>query len=631
MGSNIFNIGLTGLNAAQAHLATAGHNISNAATPGYHRQRVELQTAPGQGSADGFFGAGVDISTVSRIYSSFLDNQLVAAQGRQSYLDAYRDEIAQIDNLLADTNSGLTPALSEFFNTVQEVAADPESAASRQAMLSGAQTLVGRFRALEARVSQMHEAANRQVTELVTSINGLSAEVARLNQSVVMAEAGFGGHAANDLRDQRDKVVADLIQLTGGTTVTQSDGSINVMIGNGQNIVVGSTAMALTTASSRDDSKRLDIAYASGSGSSAVITSALTGGKLGAILGFQNDTLTATLNGLGRIGIALASDFNQQHRLGQDLNGAAGGDFFTVPTPALLARVGNAGTAALTATLVDASALTISDYRIEYGASGYTVTRLADGTASVYASLPQTVDGVRIALGSGAPANGDSFLLQPTRTGGRDLAVQLGDGALIAAAAPISSAANVANTGTGAISAGRVNAPPPTDPNLLQPVTITFTSAGTFDVSGTGTGNPTGVAYVSGGTIGYNGWTVSISGTPRAGDSFTIRPNVGGVSDNRNATLLAALQTRISVGGSASYQGAYSQTVAAVGTQTRELQVAATAQEAFVAQTRTAQQSLSGVNLDEEAANLIRYQQMYQACGKMIEIASKLFDSLLAI
>ena len=631
MGGNIFNIGLTGLNAAQSQLATAGHNIANASTPGFHRQRVELQNNFPQASGDGFFGTGVDVSTVRRVYSEFLDNQVAVAVGRQAYLDAYRDEISQIDNLLADTNSGLTPALSEFFNAVQEVGTDPESAATRQGMLSGAATMVSRFRALDARISKMYEAANGHVTDLVTSINGLATEIARLNQSIVVAEGASGGHAANDLRDQRDAVIQELNKLTGTTTITQRDGSINVMIGSGQNLVVGNQALALSTSVSREDPKRLEIGYSTTAGTS-IITASLTAGELGAVLAFQRDSLAPTLSNLGRIGIALAFAFTPQHRLGQDLNGAAGIEFFPVPTPTLIARTGNTGSGVLSAAVTNASALTTSDYRIVYNAGNYTVTRLSDATATVYASLPQTIDGVRVALASGTPANGDSFLLQPTRNGARDIAVRLVDGAQIAAAAPIRGAAGTANTGTALISAGVVNGPPPTHVNLLQPVTITFTGPGTYDVSGTGTGNPTGLAYTPGGTISYNGWSVTLSGAPRAGDTFTVTANAGGVSDNRNASLLAGLQSTKTIGGgAATYQGAYSQSVAAVGAKTREVQVAAKAQESLVNQTQAAQQSLSGVNLDEEAANLIRYQQVYQACGKMIEIASKLFDTLLSI
>ncbi|MCC6535466.1 MAG: flagellar hook-associated protein FlgK [Burkholderiales bacterium] len=631
MGGNVFNIGLTGLNAAQANLVTTGHNIANAATPGFHRQRVELQSSFPQPSGDGMFGTGVDVHTITRVYSDFLDGQVAAAQGRLAYLETYRDQIAQIDNLLADPNAGLTPALAEFFTTVQEVGADPEAAATRQGMLSGAATLVSRFQALETHLSAMYRAANSQVTDLVTSINGLAKEIAGLNHGIVVAEASGGTHAANDLRDQRDAIIAQLNTLTGATTATQTDGSINVMIGNGQNLVVGDIALSLAVAVSKEDTRRLEIGYAGANGTS-IITSSLSGGSLGAVLAFQRDGIDPTLNALGRVATALAFTFNAQHRLGQDLNGAAGGDFFSVPAPNVVARATNSGNAVVAASLVDAGALTTSDYRVTFNAGSYTVTRLSDASTSVYASLPQSVDGVRIALASGAPANGDSFLVQPTRGGARGIALALIDGAQIAAAAPIRTGAGSANTGKAAIDGGSVNAPPPPDPNLLQPVTFTFTAANTFDVTGAGTGNPSGVAYVSGGAITYNGWTVAISGVPRAGDTFTITPNAGGVSDNRNANRLAMLQTAKTIGGAATtYQGAYSQAVASVGAKTREVDVAAAAQQTLVSQTEMAQQGLSGVNLDEEAANLIRYQQMYQACGKLIEIASKLFDSLLAL
>ncbi len=629
--SSMFNIGLTGLNAAQRNLATTGHNIANAATPGYHRQRVELQNAYPLATGDGFIGTGVDVQTVTRIYSEFLESQVAVAQGRLAYLESYRDQISQIDNLLADPNSGLSPAIEEFFAGAQQVAADPDSPVTRQAMLSGAATIVGRFRALETRLSEMFEAANNQIRGLVTGVNSLAQKIADLNQNILEAEAVGGSHAANDLRDQRDAIISELNRLTGATTARQADGSINVMIGSGQNLVIGSKALSVSAVVSAADPKRLDIGYNTG-GTLSIITASLTGGQLGAALAFQRDGVDASLNALGRVAAALAFTFNQQHRLGQDLNGALGGDFFTMPVPEVAARATNAGSGVLTASLVDAAALTTSDYRVSYNAGNYTVTRLADSTSSVFASLPQTVDGVRIALASGTPANGDTFLVQPTRSAAKNIGVALTDGTQIAAAAPIRTAAALTNTGSATVSAGAVVGPPPTNANLLQPVSITFTSATAFNVGGTGTGNPTGVAYTPGAPISFNGWTISLSGAPRAGDVFTITQNTNGVSDNRNAALLAGLQTAKTIAGAtATYQSAYSQSVASVGAKTRAAQIAGAAQETLVQQTEAAQQSLSGVNLDEEAANLIRYQQMYQASGKMIEIASKLFETLLAI
>ncbi|RPI42704.1 MAG: flagellar hook-associated protein FlgK, partial [Betaproteobacteria bacterium] len=343
---SVFTIGLTGLNAAQANLVTTGHNIANASTPGYHRQRVEVQSNFPQPTGDGFLGTGVDVRTVSRIYSDFLDGQVAAAQGRLAYLETYRDQIAQIDNLLADPNSGLTPALAEFFNTVSEVSADPDSAPTRQGMLSGAAALVSRFRSIESRLSSMYLAVNGEITDMVTSINGLAVEIAALNRNIVTAEAAGGSHAANDLRDQRDAIVAQLNKLTGATSATQADGSINIMIGNGQNLVVGDIALSLAASVSREDSRRLEIGYAGVSGTS-IITTSLTGGQLGAMLAFQRDAVDPALNSLGRVASVLAATFNDQHRLGQDLNGMAGTDFFTLGAPIVVQRANNAGTAVL--------------------------------------------------------------------------------------------------------------------------------------------------------------------------------------------------------------------------------------------------------------------------------------------
>jgi len=297
--------------------------------------------------------------------------------------------------------------------------------------------------------------------------------------------------------------------------------------------------------------------------------------------------------------------------------------------PAVTAKTTNTGTLAVTAAVSNIAGLTTSDYRLAWTGANYTVTRLSDNTVTTYATLPQTIDGVTIS-GAGAPAAGDSFLIQPTRNAARAIGLALSDASAVAAAAPIRTAAGAANTGTGAISAGAVNPPPPPNVNLQQPVTITFTGPATFNVAGAGTGNPAGVAYTPGGNISYNGWTLQISGTPAAGDTFTVAANTGGVADGRNALLLADLQTQSTLaGGTASYQGAYSQIVSAVGNQAREADVSAKAQASLVSEAQKAQQSLSGVNLDEEAANLLRYQQAYQASGKMLQIATSLFQSIL--
>jgi len=631
MGSGIFGIGVSGLNAAQAGLVTTGHNIANANTPGYHRQGIVQSTPVPLFTGSGFFGQGVNVQNVLRSYSEFLEGQVIRSEARSGYLSTYGAQLAQIDGMLADPAAGLSPALQEFFSSVQDVAANPASVPSRQALLSGGEALVARFQSMDARLVEMFNGVNTQIASTVTGINAYAQEIASLNGRIVVAQSN-PAQAPNDLLDQRDRMVAELNRLVGTTAVVQGDGTVNVFIGNGQNLVVGSQSFRLSTAPSVDDPTRMDVAYQIGTSSVRITPENLGAGSLGGLLAFRSGPLEEARSTLGRVAMGLARSFNDQHRLGQDLNGALGTGFFTEPQPAVTARANNTGNAVIGAALADVSALTTSAYRLSYDGTAYSLTRLSDNSTTTYASLPQTVDGLALTLASGTAAAGDTFLIEPTRYAARDFALALRDPAKIAAAAPVRTTGALANTGSAAISAGEVNAPPPPSANLQQPVTITFTSAGTFDVSGTGTGNPAGVAYVSGGSISYNGWTVRITGTPAAGDTFTIGPNSGGTADNRNASLLAGLQTRNTLaGGTASYQSAYSQLTGSIGSAMRQNQVSAAAQNNLAEQARQTQQSLSGVNLDEEAANLIRYQQAYQASGKVIEIASRLFDTLLGI
>lgn len=639
MGTSILNIGVSGLSAAQAGLLTTGHNIANAATPGYNRQQIVQTTNTPQFSGAGFLGQGTNVTNVQRIYSQFLAAQVSSASTQAAQYQTYSNEISQLDNLLADPNAGLSPALQDFFNAVSEVSANPASIPARQAMLSSAQALVGRFQSVDSRLNEIRDGVNGQITSSVGAINSLAQQVADLNQRIVVAQAAGPRHQANDLLDQRDQLVAELNQQIRVTTTSNDDGSVNLFVGNGQALVVGMQTSSLTVTPAVDDVTRMEVGIVGAGG--AVIRmpeSLITGGALGGLIAFRRETLEPAINSVGRVAIGFAQTFNDQHNLGQDLTGALGGDMFSIASPLELSSSLNTGTANIAATLSSVNDLTGSDYRLTYDGTNYTLTRISDfksWTAASPASLPPGSEpqGFTLSLTSGTPAAGDAFLIQPTRQGAKMISVLIGDARNIAAAAPIRAGAAIGNTGTGSISAGSVNTPPPTNANLQQTVSITFDNPPTtFSVNGTGTGNPVNVAYTAGADITYNGWTVQISGTPSAGDTFTLEANSSGVSDNRNALLLGQLQSaQTLLGGTASYQSAYSQIVSTVGNKAREVEVGVTAQQNLVQQAQDAQQSLSGVNLDEEAANLLRYQQQFQASGKMIDIAGKLFEQILAL
>ncbi len=632
MSSGLFGIGLSGLNAAQAGLLTTGHNISNAATPGFNRQQVLQSNSTPQLSGAGYFGTGVDVDTVRRIYSQFLDQQVVSSQARSSELDSYYAQLRQLDNVLADPSMGLSPVLQTFFAAVQDVATHPANAASRQSLLSAASMLDSRFELIDNRFRELRAGVDADIQSTIGTVNTYASEIARLNQAIVLAKGLSGGHPPNDLLDQRDRLVLDLNKLIRATTVPQDDGSLNVFIGNGQPLVAGVDTLRLVAVRDSQDSSRMTVGFQTPGGVTQLPESTLGGGSLGGLLAFRAQALDATQNALGRVAVVLAERFNAQHRLGQDLSGVLGGNFFSVAAPTVIAATGNTGNAMLSAAYADAGALTASDYRIAFDGANYTITRLSDSTQTVTGALPATLDGFTLTLASGAFAAGDSFVVRPTRDGAAGLSLLIGDPARIAAAAPIRTAQAATNTGTGSISGGSVNPPPPVDANLQQPVTINFTGPNTFDVTGAGTGNPVGLAYVPGQDISFNGWTVQISGAPAAGDSFTVGPNTGGIADNRNALLLGALQTAMLVGnGSASLQSAYAALVGDVGRRTNELEVTSRAEATLLGQHTAARESFSGVNLDEEAANLVRYQQAYQAAGKVLQVAATMFETILEI
>ena len=391
----------------------------------------------------------------------------------------------------------------------------------------------------------------------------------------------------------------------------------------------------LKAVQSLSDPSKLEVAYGSGASVIRVQQSSFQGGNLEGLLAFRSESLDVAQNALGRVALVLADTFNQQHKLGQDLNGALGGNFFTQAVPLVNSNTTNTGTATISASVASSLALTGSDYSLRFdGGTAYTLTRLSDNSVTAFATLPQTVDGLTIATTAGALA-GDSYLIRPTVNGARDITVVISDTAKIAAAAPIRTNASLANIGSGRISAGTVNAVFPVNVNLQQPVSIVFDSPPTtFTVTGTGIpGSPVaGVAYTEGAPITYNGFTLQITGAPVAGDTFTVTGNTNGTADNRNVLLLANLQTKNTVaGGTASYQGAYAQLVSQVGNKTRELELTSLAQTSMVNQIVQSQQSVSGVNLDEEAANLLRYQRAYQAAGRVIQVANTLFDTLLSL
>ena len=672
MATGIISTGISALQAAQLGLLTTEHNIANAHTAGFSRQRTIQAANIAMLTGSGFVGQGTHVATIERMYDRFLTEQVNRTQTASSELDVYYAQISQIDNMLADANAGVSPALQDFFSGLQQVAANPSQLPARQALVSSAQALVARYQGLGDRISQMADGVNSQLTTTVATINSYSEQIASLNQNILLARSSIN-QPPNDLMDQRDQLVLELNKLVRVTTTTNSDGSFNVYVGNGQQLVTGSQVTRMTAEPSVADASRFAIGLRNASGTQELPESLITGGTLGGLLGFRSGSLDRVANDLGRNAASLALTFNAQNALGQDVLGNIAGDasfvgqFFNEPTPKVVASSANpaASPDVSVAYSVPAFAgnfytdLTGSDYRLRYDGADLKLTRLSDNytwtalgatdVSDMNAVLAADSAGPQgFVLNSaalvGATAAGASYLIQPTRDAARNISVNAAiatDPRRVAAAAPIRTQAGDRNTGAATISAGSVSpgytTVSPSPANL--PITLTYAAPvapatqGTFSwnaAGGTLSGGP--LNYTAGQTISIGGFNFTISGTPNDNDKFTVERNSGAVSDGRNALALGQLQTQNTMSGkTAGYQSAYAQMVSEAGNKTREIEVKSAAQGALLKQSSDARDSLSGVNLDEEAANLLRYQQAYQASAKMMQVGNTLFDTLLSI
>ncbi|MFC4157758.1 flagellar hook-associated protein FlgK [Chitinimonas lacunae] len=400
MGNSIFGIAISGLRAAQIGLATTSHNIANASTPGYNRQTMSQSATTPLPSGGGFIGRGVEIDSISRVYNDFVTRQVQSAQAQDGYLSNLLNHLSDLDNMLADPSAGFSPSLQDFFGGIQTVANNPASVPARQSLLGLTEAMVTKLQTVNNRMNQLREDVNGEIKSTVTSINSVTSQIAKLNDQIVLNRGLGNGQAPNDLLDQRDQLVKELNKFVKSTVVTQSDGSYNVFVGNGQNLVVGNQAFTLAAVASKIDPHRLEVAYQQYGVTALIPSKMLTGGSLGGVLEFREQGLDLAQNSLGRVAAAMSLAINQQHRQGQDLNGQIGGNFFRMPMATQTFAEGSntavpAESIKFTAELQPSVNFVESDYSLEYDGTNYMVTRLTDGRRE----LLSVVDGSASAFG----------------------------------------------------------------------------------------------------------------------------------------------------------------------------------------------------------------------------------------
>ncbi len=652
---SLLNVGARALLANQVALQTTGNNIANVSTPGYSRQSAHMVTVPGQFSGNGYIGQGVDVQTILRNHNELLTRQAAMAASGQSS-DAVRSErLNQMQEIFTGGKDSLGTAISDMLGSLSDVKNSPTDMTARTVTLTRMGETAGRFRTAADRLYDIEYTVNEQLKNNVSKINSLAKNIASVNEEIAAAQGN--GQVPNDLLDKRDQLIREINQYIQTTQIPADDGSVGLFIAGSQPLVLGTTPTPLAVREKAEypGSGQMALYFERPGGSPLELNeNTLGGGELNGLLKFANHDLAEGRNLLGRMAQAMAMTMNEQHRLGLTLDGQMGQDLFSVPTS--VAGTTN-GTGAGNVTFANPTQFSASDYEVRFTTPpAGQVVRLSDGKATNFAGLAdpvlQNIDGLQFNL-TAAGAAGQTILFKPFASSAANIQSKLLSPNSLAAANPINAAMGTANGGSmqlaGLKATGTPNPPglvlpPNANPTAVPPIAggiqLQFNAGPptTYDVLHRGTNPPTTIAaaqpYTSGQPINVNGWQITLQGAPKSGDTVTIGnaldPQYGDAYKRNAGNAGALMELRdVQMFDNATLQDGWAGAIAQVGTRTQSAQYASNMSTAIANNLERDRTAVSGVNLDEEAAKLIQYQQAYQASAKMLQIAQSIFDSLL--
>ncbi|MGY2365081.1 flagellar hook-associated protein FlgK [Pseudomonas azotoformans] len=678
---SLLSIGMSGLNSAQGSLSVLSNNIANANTAGYSRQQTTQNANAANQFGGVFIGSGTTLADVRRVYNEFLDAAYQNSTSLNSDAKAYLDQVSAVDKTLSDKTTGMSSVLSAFFAAAQTASANPSDTSARQILLTSAQTLSNRFNSISNQLSQQKETINSQLTSMADQVNQLTSSIASLNKQINQVQGASNTTPAN-LLDARAEAVRSLNELIG-VTASEKNGVFSVSTGTGQSLVLGDQSNSISAVPGKDDPTQYTIQMNMPGNTAVDIGNVISGGSIGGLMRYRSDVLMPAINDLGRIAIVTADTINSQLGQGIDLNGEFGASMFkdinSAAAVALrsVAGQGNQGAGSLGVTIKDTSKLTNYDYKVTFSdptnLNKVTVQRSdgkAMGSFDISATPPSVIDGFTLELKNGPMSAGDSFKVSPTASGAKDIGTVLTDPSKIAFAAPLKGEASKTNQGTGSFTPPTLTVPLDLQggANTAQlrigiensmPVKMVFgkpaadgTQSYTIndakgDPIGTGTIIPgqsnkisinvpmrdaSGALVVPAKSFSFD---TSVAGSPTDGDSTTFSFNASGKSDNRNAQELLNLQTKATVGvaadgsGGTSLVGANSKLVSTVGAKAAAATTDTTATNALLTANKNARNSVSQVNLDEEAGDMIKFQQYYTASSQIIKAAQETFSTLI--
>ncbi|MDD2713606.1 MAG: flagellar hook-associated protein FlgK [Simplicispira sp.] len=684
---SLLNVGARALLTNQVGLQTTGHNIANVNTPGYSRQSVSLQTVVGRHTGSGYIGQGVDVQSILRSHSDLLTRQATAAAATQAGDSVRMDRLSQLQDVFSGGAAGLGGAINDMMNAFSGVANAPTDMTARNVALTRMEETAQRLRGSADRLDEIGLSVNDQLHDSMAQINLLAKNIAGLNAQIV--EARGKGQSPNDLLDQRDQEIRQLNGHIQTTQIAADDGSVSVFVAASQPLVMGPMAAQLSLGepdalAPGSGQQRVFFSLPGATQRIELNESMLGGGMVTGLLRFKNNDLAEGHQLLGRLAVGISETLNKQNTLGLTLDGKSGQNLFApiVLANAVPGKNNPSGTAAkMGMTVTDPSKLQASSYNISFdGPNKGSVTRQSDGTVFTFTgitgtsvpgnppTLEEVMGGEGLKLTNGAPlplppatppafAGGvdkDQYVMSPMGGVAAQMqAVQYSPRAL-AAANPVNAAMGSTNGGSLQLASLKATGPTLTlPPSPLPPATtgagvkITFTAGppATFSPAGNinppmnlSTTPPTALtapfAYIPGQPISIDGWQITLQGSPKTGDTITVGnaadPQYGDwyTRDASNASAMVGLREAKIFDGAALSDG-FAGAMAQIGTRTQSAQFAAQLSKSIADNLEQDRTALSGVNLDEEAARLLQYQQAYQASAKMLSIAQNIFDNLM--
>ncbi|WP_166371513.1 flagellar hook-associated protein FlgK [Psychromonas sp. SA13A] len=666
--ADLFQIGLSGIYSSQASLATTSHNISNVSTEGYSRQTVDITSAQAQKLGANFIGNGSIINGIDRAYDQFAFKENIINTSDHAYNEVSYTQASQLDKLLSNESTSVAKSVLSLFSSLGDVADHPNTIETRAVFLEDASNMINQYNTLYQQLETQYSGVNNDIENSAAAITELADNIATLNSRILTVSSSDSSGDANDLLDRRDQAITALSEYVNVSVLEADNNMVNIYIGSGQGLVMGVQSQSIVAINGDPDPARKELAL-SNNGKTSPVDGSKFGGKVSALFETRENEIERAFNQLGQNVIGLTHAINEQQQQGQTLDGEIGAALFNdinsdqAMKSRVLSHADGKGEATLSVRIDDLSELSADEFSLKVIPNDpgidltFSVTNNTTGETQTVSITDLTNDkrieipgaGISIGIDSISASEplqvGKEFTLRPTRLGAQQASLDETDPTKVAVAdAEIKAVVSDTNNGTATFHvSGIVDKG---DPNYMDedsPITIKISTNTTtsevfyniFDKNDNQINTPELTAIIDPltgkATLEFGGVKVEMEkGIPVAGDEITLNYNETGAGDNRNILAMSDLQnTKIMNDGKSTFQDVYSEMISEIGAKTANADVAMQSSAILKNQSFERIQSVSGVNMDEEAANLLMYQQHYSAAARVITIASELFDTIL--